>query len=279
MLQSSQEFPEVPAEIFYLDEPAASDPTRGLEFHVPHEERSNMRLKQYELGIRDGRSSKDRFSLDRQGFCLADHHSAVQDFEDHDEILRVQKPELEELVRQMTGAVATFCVGIQIRHAETSPRAVRHFNSLPARFVHGDFFGNSGQDVLSRVWPDADLARYSRCAIYNAWRVITPPPQDTPLAVCDIRGVSVGESEEITAVLEQVEGEPFTFTMAGYHHQPEHQWYYFSQMTPEEVLIFKTFDTSCVGVGVPHTAFDDRSCYPNGIPRGSIEARIMTVFA
>ena len=279
MSNSTQELQLVPAEMYFLDEPAASDPSRPLQFHVPNEERNNMRLKRCDIAVNDGRPAKGAFSLEREGFCLVDHHSAVSDFEDREEIVRVQKEELEQLVKNVTGAAATCCVGIQVRHAESSPRATRHFNSMPARFVHGDFYGESGHHVMELAWPDVDMSNYSRFAIFNAWRVITPPPQDVPLAVCDVRNVTREDSEEITAVLEEVDGEPFTFTMAGIRHRPEHQWYYFSQMTPDEVLIFKTFDTDSLGIGVPHTAFDDPTCGDKGVPRGSIEARIMALFA
>jgi hypothetical protein len=57
-------------------------------------------------------------------------------------------------------------------------------------------------------------------------------------------------------------------------HNPEHRWHYFSGMTRDEALIFKTNDSDRAQPHcVPHSAFSDPSC-PKGVPtRASIEMR------
>jgi hypothetical protein len=57
-------------------------------------------------------------------------------------------------------------------------------------------------------------------------------------------------------------------------HDPGQRWAYFSDMRPDEALIFKTHDTEpgkahCV----PHGAFDDPGCPAGATPRASIEMR------
>jgi hypothetical protein len=64
-----------------------------------------------------------------------------------------------------------------------------------------------------------------------------------------------------------------------YVRREHHRWYYFSDMTPGEVLVFKSFDSDAARAGyVPHCAFLD----PNrgaGAARMSIEARIWAAFS
>ncbi|MDZ7752617.1 MAG: hypothetical protein U5S82_13340 [Gammaproteobacteria bacterium] len=52
-------------------------------------------------------------------------------------------------------------------------------------------------------------------------------------------------------------------------------WSYYSNMTPDEVIVFAGFDTAAPG-GVQHAAFDDPSV--DGRPRESIDERVLAVF-
>src|SRR5262249_12021954 len=55
--------------------------------------------------IRNGRVRPEGSTLDREGFLLAEHASAVRDFYDDDKIAAVYEVEVEALVRRATGAV------------------------------------------------------------------------------------------------------------------------------------------------------------------------------
>jgi hypothetical protein len=64
-----------------------------------------------------------------------------------------------------------------------------------------------------------------------------------------------------------------------YRANPAHRWCYFKDMTPDEVLVFKTADSDKSRAHhVPHTAFSDPTCPAGTPPRGSLEARVLTVF-
>ena len=58
----------------------------------------------HSLLVADGRPIAARLSLDTQGFALSHHASAVKSFADEDEIKTVYYPEMERLVKQITGA-------------------------------------------------------------------------------------------------------------------------------------------------------------------------------
>jgi len=61
---------------------------------------------------------------------------------------------------------------------------------------------------------------------------------------------------------------------------PRHRWYYFSLMTPEEVLLIKIFDSAGDGIArlTAHTAFDDPSSPHDARARRSIELRSLLFF-
>ena len=114
--------------------------------------------------------------------------------------------------------------------------------------------------------------------MYNVWRAITPPPQDFPLAVCDAQSVSATDEVTVTAITAELQGDIVHDTMS-YVHNPAHRWYYFPDMTLDEVIVFKSGDSDHTGaVRVAHTAFTDPTC-PPGVPtRASVEMRALAVF-
>jgi hypothetical protein len=63
-----------------------------------------------------------------------------------------------------------------------------------------------------------------------------------------------------------------------YHPRAHHRWYFFADMAPEEVLVFKCYDSDAGRASfVPHCAFIDSTC-EQGAARMSIEARIWAAF-
>jgi hypothetical protein len=113
-----------------------------------------------------------------------------------------------------------------------------------------------------------------RFAHYNIWRTFSPPPQDVPLAMCDARTVEPRDLVPADAVFD-VAGQPeWSFEGLVVRHNAKHRWLYYSSMTRDEVIVFKTNDSSADEPSqVPHSAFDDPTCPPGVPPRASIEMR------
>ena len=63
---------------------------------------------------------------------------------------------------------------------------------------------------------------------------------------------------------------------------PAHAWYVFPEMTPDEVVAFRTYDTELVKEGktwfTPHSAFPDPDVEAGKPARFSIELRVMCLF-
>jgi len=123
------------------------------------------------------------------------------------------------------------------------------------------------------------IAPYRRFAVYQTWRVLSLPPQDNTLAICDGRSVPAADAGVFEAVVgpKGVTGSQFKARMCKY--RPDHRWYYFSNMYPHELLVFKGYDSELpLAMNAMHTAFDNPAAGPNAIPRESIEARFFAFF-
>ena len=61
---------------------------------------------------------------------------------------------------------------------------------------------------------------------------------------------------------------------------PNHRWFYFPDMKPDEALLIKGYDSSRDGRArfTPHAAFEDPATPPMAPPRESIEVRTFAVF-
>ena len=63
-------------------------------------------------------------------------------------------------------------------------------------------------------------------------------------------------------------------------YNPDHRWYWFPRMTPDEALVFKVYDSQRDGTArwTAHTAFDDPTTQPGARQRESVEIRSLAFF-
>jgi hypothetical protein len=223
------------------------------------------------MQIIDGRATAP--SLDQEGFTLVRHVSTVADFTDADAVMNIHRDEIVALIQSLSGAdsVQVTAPGI-LRFSEKSGKAGSLNNSIPARFVHVDI-----SDATADLFVKAGAPKgrpIVRHAHYNIWRAISAPPQDVPLAVCDARSVARADLIEADAVFD-VEGQPdWSFEGWVVAHNPAHRWHWFSDMTRDDALVFKTNDSNpAFARCVPHVAFDHPACPADAPPRASIEMR------
>ena len=253
-----------------FSEPMSARP----KFHANDTRLDVLNVVPRAVPIEDARGRTVPPSLDIEGFCLRPHASRVRDFRDPGEIERVHVEEIRQLLLEASGAdhVNVNPRGV-LRFGERSPDSGAHNNSRPARFVHVDVSDMTAVQFYERGRPDNGRAA-RRSAQYNVWRVLTQPPQDVPLAVCDARSVRPGELIAADAVFDKDGTVAFSFEAWLLRHDPRQRWAFFSNMHPGEVLVFKTHDTEAgVAHCVPHGAFDDPECPPGVTPRASLEMR------
>ena len=274
------------AEVNYVRNP----PTEGeppLTFVTEAEELSTMVTRPGRLvEIHDVRGVDT--SLDTEGFVLVPHRSTVADFDSIEEDPAVDRLYIEEmtnLLGEVTGATRVIMLGGgKKRYGESAVDKLAPLkNAKPARYPHGDVTDASALAQAAGVAamvPGLSLDDFGRWALYNMWRSVTPPPQDNPLAVCDARTVTSSDRVRVVAVTEIRGSGEFRFETTGYLFHPHHRWCYFSDMTPDEVLIFKTHDTDPDRAHqVAHTAFTDPTCPAGTLTRASVEMRALVLYA
>jgi hypothetical protein len=247
-------------------------------YHAQDHSRDNLVLDPRTVRIEDLRETNDTPALDREGFALVAHESAIADFRDTDAVKRIYMKEVETLIARLSGADRVVVSGAGIlRFGERSPDSGRHFNSRPARFIHVDISDPTARAFAARARPEAGPAR--RFAHYNIWRAVSEPPQDVPLAVCDARSVARDDLVAADAVFDTADAPQWSFEGLVVRHDPRHRWCYFSNMTRGEALVFKTNDSDPSAPHcVPHSAFDDPECPPGAVPRASIEMRAIALW-
>jgi hypothetical protein len=240
-------------------------------YHANNAARDVLEIDLQPMMIADARG--EATSLDVQGFALVSHQSAVSDFEDKAQVWDIHRDEIAKLVTQMSGAdmVIVSAPGV-LRFAERSAKSGALNNSRPARFAHVDISDATAALFTERSAPEGRTP--VRAAHYNVWRVLTSPPQDVPLTVCDATSVDPADLIAADAVFDEPEKPEWSFEGWVVAHNPAHRWRWFSDMTRDEALIFKTHD-SLHGVArcVPHVAFDHPDCPEDAEPRASIEMR------
>ena len=247
----------------YMYEPPAGEPAMSL--------RSNR----YPASISNGRLILGDLSLDRQGFVLVNHDTAVRDFYDADEVRKLYYPEVEQLVKKATGAIRVVAFDHNVR---CLPMAQRKENGArePVKFAHNDYTLKSGPQRVRDLFPtEADELLKHRFAVINVWRPISEPVQESPIAVCDAR--TIDQSDWVTSDLRYRDrtGEVYSITF-----NPNHRWFYFPQMRRNEAILLKCYDSTDDGRArfTAHTAFDDPTSPPDAPARESIETRTLVFF-
>ena len=232
--------------------------------------------------IANGRPHRDDFGLDRSGFTLLDHRSAVADLGDAAELDRVYVSEAADLVRQVTGADEVVSLGWVIRRAADD----KHGAQPPAPDVHVDMHPGRADARLTATAPAGRPFR--RAIMTSLWRAFSPPPQDWPLAILDYRSVEDAEGEPNLLLfvdslpdpdnvpdIDDPDSQPAGSIFA---YRPAHRWWYFPDMHADEVLLFKLHDTDhSVAWRAPHTAFHDEGV-AGAHPRESVEIRTIAFF-
>jgi hypothetical protein len=224
-----------------------------------------------EVELIDARRMAVAPELDREGFALANHPIGTPSWSNESWVAESYTPACLELVRRLTGAAhaAAFHPGVLLRDSAGRDGAPA------ADFVHLDNTREAVMHFLERAVPTAIRARHRRVRVFNVWRATTPPPQDVPLALCDQRTVDprdwvIGETVEPT----MAEGAPYVASIAN----PAHRWFFFSDLTPDEAIVFKGFDSDpdepC---GCLHGAFRHPRPGRVTVPRGSAEMRVFVL--
>lgn len=269
------------------------DSRLNRRYVAPGAEMNTGHYESRTVTIADARQAGSFFTLSGHGFELIHHKSAVTDFRDADALGALYLREMERVVQRLTGADKVIAFGALLRDVENPGEGAQPAGTD----VHTDFTPRRARSLARSLLEKESLPdkageqtrAYSRFEAINLWRALSPAPQNMPLALCDAGSVDdtegvansmvrvdrLPEGEDVARPLSEeeqmLEASLFTF-------RPYHRWYYYPDMRPDELLVFRLYDSRETGPWrTPHAAFFDTSV-PHPVPRVSVEARTVAYF-
>lgn len=244
-------------------------------------------LEEHSVDVGSARDLRPPPTIDSRCFELRCKPTAVKDFADNDEIQRVYYQEIEELVKDTTGAEHVIVFDHTVRDTgATSPNSKMGEAAGVVTRVHSDYTDRSGPERVKTLAQSGGytgvklleeerediLAR--RFCIVNVWRSIAEVPvQRMPLAVMEPSSLNRDDMVPYEMRFPDRTGENY-----GLKYSPGHRWYFFPRMVKDECLVFKTWESRkdrpryCF-----HTAFKDLDEPADAPPRRSIEVRAVAI--
>ncbi|WYZ33856.1 hypothetical protein EsH8_I_000132 [Colletotrichum jinshuiense] len=269
----------------------ALDSEEAIAFAIRHGIR--CLIKKYPLA--DVQSAVDDL---RAGFGVYHAPAVEKYFNDDVRIQREYYSEVEYLLRQrLPGVKKVVIFDHTIRRRDVS--SVRQ----PVQLVHIDQTPSAAKARMHRHLSAEDVEAFStsRFQIVNVWRPIKHPASDTPLAVIDWRSMapedlvkvdllypdptnatSFLDSESTSTSGYEVKGEQYAVAP-----NKNHRFYYMKNMSPNEVMFIKCFDSESsqmtqgrtdIAHGSGHTAFIDPATPADAPARQSIEVRCLVFY-
>jgi hypothetical protein len=284
--------------------------------------KEGMDLEARRMLVHDARRCEQtsRRTLDRNGFEMLGCPLAATnlDFLNNEQVVRTYYPQCAELVREVTGTnlVTAFDHNIRSAAGKQSKRRIQGGQQVqgPAHVVHGDYTLASApqrlldlakspgvNDTFYPFLPDGGslldeevverLVGGGRFAIINVWRNITQDPVVTnPLALCDATSVRPEDLVVFEIHYHDRIGENYFAK-----HADCHQWFFYPEMTRDEVLLIKQWDSfgefaassgrqgDSLTSDLPctfsfHSAFEDPTAPIDAPERWSIEVRCAVLY-
>jgi hypothetical protein len=232
------------------------------------------------VDVDDARTGLDagadgEFGMHPCGFDLFELPTRVSSFLDNGQVATIYEAEIEGFLKAVTGCYRVHIFDHTVRASDPELRDLKQVRE-PASLVHNDYTANSGFTCLrENLGNDAAELAKGRFHILNVWRPLVDPVEDYPLALCDARSIDPLDLIDSERRAPNHRGE---IQLAV--HAPEQRWYYYPQMRPPEVLLFKTFDSKDAGVHPCsiHSAIRLPQVPASAKPRESIETRAFAFY-
>ena len=256
-------------------------------FWAPGAEYNTGTYQPYPVTIRNARLAEKPFTLAEHGFTLASFPTAVADWVDAAANGSAYAQEVCAAAKALTGANLVIPMAGQHRSSGTTGGTIQP----PAAEAHVDFTTFTANRVAERMYEKArpDGPGYDRFICFSLWRALSPAPQDYPLALCEYASVRDEDGTRNTkvdvdviptgdALFADIPGEEEMTAATIFYHSPDHRWWYYPDMTLDEVLFITFHDSDHSRAWrAPHTAFHDSS-RPDAVERHSMEYRAVAYF-
>ena len=217
------------------------------------------------IEVRDLRHETLPMWFDTDGILFVGQASAVRDFTNSGVWQDTYNRELQQILKSQVGAEEVIVFDHTVRIDD--PDAARR----PARNVHNDYNEAGAQQRLIDIVGEERAAEFHKAGygFVNVWRPIEHTIQSSPLGFIRPSSMTSDDWMDIGLIYPDRFGE-----ILGVAANPAHEWFFMSEMTPQEAVIFNIYDNT----GRPHlahSALDLPGDATAAIPRKSIESRTL----
>jgi hypothetical protein len=233
----------------------------------------------HEMTVHDGWHRVNSFSIDKEGFALHNFKTNFNKWEEDEEITSNFYPDVVEMLKHETGAKRILVFDHTIRTNANAGKKLtdekQTSQRTPVMLVHCDYTAESAPArVRQLLKEEAEDLLLRRVAFINVWKPINVV-EERPLAMCDVTSTTPEDFFKLYLRYRDRNGENYVM-----RYSPKHKWWYFPKMTPEQVILLKTYDSETDGRArfVGHSAFVDPTSPPDAITRESIEIRTIAFF-
>jgi len=268
---------EVVASLTFIT-PQKTKPTFYSQAYTGGAPKFLFEVEQHAVPIADMRASAEQFTLDQHGFALRSAPTVTDDLYDDNAVRQSYHAEVVALLRRELGAREVAIFDVTRRSDAGGGAANQDGKRGAATRIHVDYTADSApkraRDVFGEARFSELVAEGARIVQVNVWRPIRGPVRRSPLALADASTIAPADLVATDQVFPDRVGEIYHLTYDG-----RQRWYFAPEMTPDEVLLIKGWDSLDDGRAMftPHTAFalpdqDDRTP-----ARESIEVRTFAV--
>ncbi|CAN0570905.1 unnamed protein product, partial [Laminaria digitata] len=162
--------PQVEAELNYLDN-LDEIPVFAQSEKIGESIRVNDNRAPREMSITNARLMPNTFSLDVEGFTLAEQVTNVTDFNDDDQLANIYTTEVENLIAEAAGGSAAIVFDHTRRSTDVAHRE-KYASRDPVPAPHSDYTDASAFQRMRDKFgnKEAEGRLKSRFSIINAWR-------------------------------------------------------------------------------------------------------------
>ena len=256
-----------PTELYFYESDAAKN------IHEPGDD-------PHEMLVYDGWYRADSFSVDKEGFSLHSLKTTYDQWDDDEAVAKEFYPEIVDFLKKTQGAKRILVFDHTIRSNTNASKKLTQETGTsqraPVTLVHCDYTAESGPLRVQQLMGDEAKDLMSRrVAFFNVWKPIRRMVEEHPLAMCDVTSSPAEDFFKLHLRYRDRNGENYVM-----RHSPAHKWWYFPKMTPDQVILLKTFDSGTDGRArfVGHSAFQDPTSPPDAPFRESVEIRTIAFF-
>ncbi|TKA32081.1 hypothetical protein B0A50_01328 [Salinomyces thailandicus] len=269
---------------------------------------SSFKMADYDRTLHNIRGRENEFTTDNSGFTVYNAPAKEKVFTDDTAVREGYYGEVQDMLKSKIPGVKKVVI-----FDHTIRRRIKGSPRQPVQQVHVDQTPNAAAVRVRRHLPsdEAEELLKGRYQIINVWRPIENPASDFPLAVVDWRSTKPTDFIPVDLMYPQRPDsamddddrgkekfpDPATWSSTeGYEARGEtlgvsanegHRFHYMKDMTPDEVMLLKCYDSWGEGepmgkqglaVRTPHTAFVDKNTPSDAPGRQSIEVRCLVFY-